>query len=44
MNVSKESMKDMYLRMMRIREFETKAQGMFADGKIPGFEIGRAHV
>lgn len=37
MNVSKESMKDMYLRMRRIREFETKAQSMFADGKIPGF-------
>ena len=27
----------MYLRMKRIREFETKAQGMFAEGKIPGF-------
>ena len=39
MNVSKEAMKDMYLRMKRIREFETKAQSMFADGKI---QIGRA--
>ena len=37
MKVSKNAMKDMYLRMMRIREFESKAQSLFADGKIPGF-------
>lgn len=37
MKVSKEILKDMYLRMVRIREFETKAQNLFADGKIPGF-------
>ena len=37
MKVSKEAMKDMYLRMVRIREFESKAQSLFADGKIPGF-------
>lgn len=37
MKVSKEDMKDMYLRMIRIREFESKAQSLFADGKIPGF-------
>ena len=35
MKVSKEAMKDMYLRMIRIREFESKAQSLFADGKIP---------
>lgn len=39
MKVSKEAMKDMYLRMVRIREFESKAQSLFADGKIPGFYI-----
>lgn len=37
MKVPKESIKDMYLRMMRIREFENKAQSLFAEGKIPGF-------
>ena len=37
MKVSKEAMKDMYLRMVHIREFESKAQSLFADGKIPGF-------
>lgn len=37
MNVSKDVMKDMYLQMMRIREFETKVQYLFAEGKIPGF-------
>lgn len=37
MKVPKEVMKDMYLRMLRIREFESKAQTLFADGKIPGF-------
>jgi pyruvate dehydrogenase E1 component alpha subunit len=28
---------DMYLRMKRIREFETKAMNLFAEGSIPGF-------
>lgn len=37
MKVPKEVMKDMYLRMLRIREFESKAQTLFADGRIPGF-------
>ena len=37
MNVSKETMKDLYLTMVQIREFETKAQSLFAEGKIPGF-------
>ena len=39
MKVSKEAMKDMYLRMIRIREFESKAQSLFADGKIPDLFI-----
>lgn len=37
MKISKEVMQDMYVRMRRIREFETKAQNLFAEGKIPGF-------
>lgn len=37
MKVSHEIMRNMYLQMRRIREFETKAQLLFADGKIPGF-------
>jgi pyruvate dehydrogenase E1 component, alpha subunit len=37
MKVSKNEMKDMYLRMERIRAFESKAQTLFAEGKIPGF-------
>lgn len=37
MKLSKETMQDMYVRMRRIREFETKAQNLFAEGKIPGF-------
>jgi len=37
MKISKDVMKDMYLRMVRIREFESKAQNLFAEGKIPGF-------
>jgi pyruvate dehydrogenase E1 component alpha subunit len=37
MKLSKDVMKDMYLRMRRIREFETKAQNLFAEGRIPGF-------
>ena len=31
MNISKEAMMDMYLRMVRIREFESKAQTLFAE-------------
>ena len=30
MNIAKEAMMDMYLRMVRIREFENKAQSLFA--------------
>lgn len=37
MKVDNQTIKDMYLRMKRIREFETKAQNLFAEGKIPGF-------
>lgn len=37
MKISNEMVKDMYLRMKRIREFETKAMNLFAEGKIPGF-------
>ena len=37
MNIAKEAMMAMYLRMVRIREFENKAQSLFAEGKIPGF-------
>lgn len=37
MELKKEVLQDMYLRMKRIREFETKAMNLFADGKIPGF-------
>ena len=37
MKVSNELMKKMYLQMRSIREFETKAQNLFAEGKIPGF-------
>lgn len=37
MKVDKRLMEDMYLRMRRIREFEVKAQNLFAEGKIPGF-------
>lgn len=37
MKISNEMMKDMYLRMKRIREFETKAMNLFAEGAIPGF-------
>jgi pyruvate dehydrogenase E1 component alpha subunit len=37
MKLTKEELRDMYLRMRRIREFETKAMGLFAEGKIPGF-------
>lgn len=37
MKISKTMMKDMYLSMKRIREFETKAMNLFAEGAIPGF-------
>ncbi|MDR1932309.1 MAG: thiamine pyrophosphate-dependent dehydrogenase E1 component subunit alpha [Spirochaetales bacterium] len=37
MKLTKEKLQDMYLRMRKIREFETKAMGLFAEGKIPGF-------
>jgi len=37
MNPGKEILKDMYIRMKRIREFESKAMTLFAEGKIPGF-------
>ncbi|MCD8349013.1 MAG: thiamine pyrophosphate-dependent dehydrogenase E1 component subunit alpha [Planctomycetaceae bacterium] len=37
MKMNKQILKDMYLRMRRIREFEVKAQNLFAEGKIPGF-------
>lgn len=37
MAISNELMKDMYLRMRRIRDFESMASKLFAEGKIPGF-------
>ena len=37
MAISKESMKDMYVKMRRIRDFESTASRLFAEGKIPGF-------
>ena len=37
MKPSKALLRDMYLRMKRIREFESKAKELFADGRIPGF-------
>jgi pyruvate dehydrogenase E1 component alpha subunit len=37
MQLEKDKLQDMYLRMRKIREFETKAQNLFAEGKIPGF-------
>lgn len=37
MAISNELMKDMYLRMRRIRDFESMAAKLFAEGKIPGF-------
>ncbi|MDR2492131.1 MAG: thiamine pyrophosphate-dependent dehydrogenase E1 component subunit alpha [Coriobacteriales bacterium] len=37
MKIDKEQIQDMYLRMRKIREFESKAQSLFAEGKIPGF-------
>jgi pyruvate dehydrogenase E1 component alpha subunit len=35
--VNKETIRDMYVTMKKIREFETKAMDLFAEGKIPGF-------
>lgn len=37
MAISNEMMKDMYLRMRRIRDFEATASRLFAEGKVPGF-------
>ncbi len=37
MAASKEQMKDIYLRMRRIRNFESAASRLFAEGKIYGF-------
>jgi len=37
MAASKEQMKDIYLRMRRIRDFESAAARLFAEGKIYGF-------
>ena len=37
MAISNELMKDMYVRMKRIRDFESTAARLFAEGKVPGF-------
>ena len=37
MAISKEVMKDIYVHMRRIREFETAASRLFAEGRFPGF-------
>lgn len=37
MAIRKEQMKDMYVKMRRIRDFESTAARLFAEGKIPGF-------
>jgi pyruvate dehydrogenase E1 component alpha subunit len=37
MNVTKETLQNMYVKMRRIREFENEASELFAGGKIPGF-------
>lgn len=37
MKIDDTMMKDMYMNMKRIREFETKAMNLFAEGAIPGF-------
>ena len=37
MAISKEQMKVMYVKMRRIRDFESTAARLFAEGKIPGF-------
>ena len=35
MAISKEQMKDMYVKMRRIRDFESTAAKLFAEGKYP---------
>ena len=37
MSATKEQMKDIYLRMRRIRDFETAVSRLFAEGKVYGF-------
>jgi len=37
MSLSNEKMVSMYTTMVKIRQFETRVQAFFADGKIPGF-------
>lgn len=37
MSISNELMIEMFATMTKIRQFETRVQGFFADGKIPGF-------
>ncbi|WP_276536573.1 pyruvate dehydrogenase (acetyl-transferring) E1 component subunit alpha [Tissierella carlieri] len=37
MNLTNKDMKNMYETMLKIREFETKASNLFAEGSIPGF-------
>ncbi len=37
MSLSNEQMVGMYTTMVKIRQFETRVQGFFAEGKIPGF-------
>jgi len=37
LKISNEQLKDMYLTMLKIRKFETRAMDKFAEGKIPGF-------
>ena len=37
MSLNKDTLKSMYISMKKIREFETKAMTLFAEGSIPGF-------
>ncbi len=37
MKISNEQLKDMYMTLLKIRKFETRAMDRFAEGKIPGF-------
>lgn len=37
LKITNEQLKDMYLTMLKIRKFETRAMDRFAEGKIPGF-------
>lgn len=37
LKISNEQLKEMYLTMLKIRKFETRAMDKFAEGKIPGF-------